>query len=300
MTRNQWVSVESVTAISGPLTRALISQQVYRSGGSGTVWVVDDAIAKLIVKAFYENVFKGSKNGSAMDCTKVAWAHAVKTKVPLEQRTVFIHIDINDPDSDTVCSSYLVLEIVLQKVQISYNSSEKSKPSNIIESSYEFSDACAAFNQRFQLDAMMDWPLVFFNEAVSCAALNKTAIYLGGVTLQRSIRVEICKQNIKLPSFKHGTTLTVVVVKTSSKAAFQKVHTTQRETRTGIEQNMSEGDMFGESKVVHGILIIVKRVRASYFESLKTYGYVHESDLRDVFDHEVEYNTEILFHRSLI
>lgn len=71
----------------------------------------------------------------------------------------------------------------------------------------------AAFNQRFQLDAMMDWPLVFFNEAVSCAALNKTAIYLGGVTLQRSIRVEICKQNIKLPSFKHGTTLTVVVVK---------------------------------------------------------------------------------------
>lgn len=89
-----WTKRSGVTATSGPLTRALISQQVYRSGGSGTFWVVDDAVAKLIVKAFYENVFKGSKNSSAMDCTKVAWARAAKTKVPREQRTVFIHIDV--------------------------------------------------------------------------------------------------------------------------------------------------------------------------------------------------------------
>ncbi|KAG1851823.1 hypothetical protein C8R48DRAFT_777771 [Suillus tomentosus] len=57
-----WTKRSGVTATSGPLTRALISQQVYRSGGSGTFWAVDDAIAKLIVKAFYENMFKDSKN----------------------------------------------------------------------------------------------------------------------------------------------------------------------------------------------------------------------------------------------
>ncbi|KAG1902072.1 uncharacterized protein F5891DRAFT_1172155 [Suillus fuscotomentosus] len=61
----------------------------------GTLWVVDDAIAKHVVEAFYENMFKDG----AMDCTKAAWALnratcSVKTKVPLEQRMVFIHIGI--------------------------------------------------------------------------------------------------------------------------------------------------------------------------------------------------------------
>ncbi|KAG1850572.1 CHAT domain-containing protein [Suillus subalutaceus] len=64
----------------------------------GTLWEVDDAVAKHVVEAFYENMFKDSKDGT-MDCTKAAWAlncatHAVKTKVPLEQRMVFIHIGV--------------------------------------------------------------------------------------------------------------------------------------------------------------------------------------------------------------
>ncbi|KAG1841930.1 hypothetical protein DFJ58DRAFT_916360 [Suillus subalutaceus] len=49
------------------------------------------------VKAFYENIFKDLEDGGVMDCTKAAWAlnratHVVKTKVPLEQRMVFIHV----------------------------------------------------------------------------------------------------------------------------------------------------------------------------------------------------------------
>ncbi|KAG1729757.1 CHAT domain-containing protein [Suillus lakei] len=63
----------------------------------GTLWEVDDAVANHVVEAFYKNVFKDLKDGGVMDCTKAAWAlnratHAVKTKVPLEQRIVFIHI----------------------------------------------------------------------------------------------------------------------------------------------------------------------------------------------------------------
>ncbi|KAG1773286.1 CHAT domain-containing protein [Suillus placidus] len=65
----------------------------------GTLWEVDDAVANHIVKAFYENMFEDLKDGGVMDCTKAAWAlnratHAVKTKVPLEQRMVFIHIGV--------------------------------------------------------------------------------------------------------------------------------------------------------------------------------------------------------------
>ncbi|KIK36499.1 hypothetical protein CY34DRAFT_510615 [Suillus luteus UH-Slu-Lm8-n1] len=61
----------------------------------GTLWVVDDAVAKYVVEAFYENMFKDG----LMDFTKAAWAlnratNAVKTKVPLEQRMVFIHIGV--------------------------------------------------------------------------------------------------------------------------------------------------------------------------------------------------------------
>lgn len=51
------------------------------------------AIIKYVAKALYENMFKDLKDGCFMDCTKAAWAHAVKTKVPLEQR-MFIHIGV--------------------------------------------------------------------------------------------------------------------------------------------------------------------------------------------------------------
>jgi CHAT domain-containing protein len=61
----------------------------------GTLWVVDDAVAKHVVEAFYENMFRDG----VMDCTKAAWALnratcSVKAKVPLEQRMVFIHIGV--------------------------------------------------------------------------------------------------------------------------------------------------------------------------------------------------------------
>ncbi|KAG1780599.1 CHAT domain-containing protein [Suillus placidus] len=65
----------------------------------GTLWEVDDAVAKHVVEAFYENMFEDLEDGGVMDCTKAAWAlnratHAVKTEVPLEQRMVFIHIGV--------------------------------------------------------------------------------------------------------------------------------------------------------------------------------------------------------------
>ncbi|KAG2109160.1 CHAT domain-containing protein [Suillus cothurnatus] len=65
----------------------------------GTLWEVDDAVAKHVVKAFYENLFEDLEDGDEIDCTKAAWAlnratHSVKTKVPLEQRMVFIHVGV--------------------------------------------------------------------------------------------------------------------------------------------------------------------------------------------------------------
>ncbi|KAG1851075.1 CHAT domain-containing protein [Suillus subalutaceus] len=65
----------------------------------GTLWVVDDAVMKHVVEAFYEILFSNLEDSGVMDCTKVAWAlnratNAVKTKVPLEQRMVFIHIGV--------------------------------------------------------------------------------------------------------------------------------------------------------------------------------------------------------------
>ncbi|KAG1753662.1 CHAT domain-containing protein [Suillus paluster] len=64
----------------------------------GTLWVVDDEVVKHVVEAFYENMFKGLKDG-VLDCTKAAKAlnyatHGVKKLVPLEQRIVFIHIGV--------------------------------------------------------------------------------------------------------------------------------------------------------------------------------------------------------------
>ncbi|KAG2143402.1 CHAT domain-containing protein [Suillus bovinus] len=65
----------------------------------GTLWQVDDAVAKHVVKAFYTSMFEQVKKGGEMDCTKAAWAlnratHAVKKTVPLEQRMVFVHIGV--------------------------------------------------------------------------------------------------------------------------------------------------------------------------------------------------------------
>jgi CHAT domain-containing protein len=66
----------------------------------GTLWEVDDAVAKHVVEAFYKYMFHPNlKEEGVMDCTKAAWAlncatHAVKTKVPLEQRMVFVHIGV--------------------------------------------------------------------------------------------------------------------------------------------------------------------------------------------------------------
>ncbi|KAG2116823.1 CHAT domain-containing protein [Suillus clintonianus] len=64
----------------------------------GTLWGVNDALAKHVVEAFYEKMFEDSEDG-VLDCTKAAWAlnratNAVMTKVPLEQRMVFIHIGV--------------------------------------------------------------------------------------------------------------------------------------------------------------------------------------------------------------
>ncbi|KAG1762370.1 CHAT domain-containing protein [Suillus occidentalis] len=64
----------------------------------GTLWEVDDSVAKHVVEAFYKYMFHPKEEG-VMDCTKAAWAlncatHSVKTKVPLEQRMVFVHIGV--------------------------------------------------------------------------------------------------------------------------------------------------------------------------------------------------------------
>ncbi|KAG2135415.1 CHAT domain-containing protein [Suillus clintonianus] len=64
----------------------------------GTLWGVSDALVKHVVEAFYEKMFEDLEDG-VIDCTKAAWAlnratHTVMTKVPLEQRMVFIHIGV--------------------------------------------------------------------------------------------------------------------------------------------------------------------------------------------------------------
>ncbi|KAG1717252.1 CHAT domain-containing protein [Suillus lakei] len=65
----------------------------------GTLWEVDDAVVKHVVEAFYKNMFRDLKDGGVMDCMKVAWAlnratHAIKTKVPFEQRMVLRRITV--------------------------------------------------------------------------------------------------------------------------------------------------------------------------------------------------------------
>ncbi|KAG2136389.1 CHAT domain-containing protein [Suillus clintonianus] len=65
----------------------------------GTLWVVNDALAKYVVEAFYQKMFEDLNDGGGMECTKAAQAlnHAtntVKEEVPLEQRMVFIYIGV--------------------------------------------------------------------------------------------------------------------------------------------------------------------------------------------------------------
>ncbi|KAG1845010.1 CHAT domain-containing protein, partial [Suillus subluteus] len=64
----------------------------------GTLWAVDDFVAKHVVKAFYEKMFEDLEDGDVTDCTKAAQAlnHAsyVVKEVPLEQRIFFIHIGV--------------------------------------------------------------------------------------------------------------------------------------------------------------------------------------------------------------
>ncbi|KAG2142433.1 CHAT domain-containing protein [Suillus clintonianus] len=72
----------------------------------GTLWGVNDALAKHFVEAFYEKMFEDMEDG-VMDCTKAAHAvnyarNSVKTKVPLEQRIVFVHIGRLAPSSHTI------------------------------------------------------------------------------------------------------------------------------------------------------------------------------------------------------
>ncbi|KAG1774021.1 hypothetical protein EV702DRAFT_1270219 [Suillus placidus] len=87
------------TTISGDAATRAGADEVHLAAGLqfsgfksviGTLWEVDDAVAKH-VESFYENMFKDL-------LMMVAWApnratHALKTKVPLEQKMVFIHID---------------------------------------------------------------------------------------------------------------------------------------------------------------------------------------------------------------
>ncbi|KAG0698773.1 hypothetical protein DFH29DRAFT_939779 [Suillus ampliporus] len=62
----------------------------------GSMWSVDDEVARQMVSAFYSNLVDGS---GRLDCTRAAVAlhKAVKSlrkKIPLEQQIVFIHIGV--------------------------------------------------------------------------------------------------------------------------------------------------------------------------------------------------------------
>ncbi|KAG2128271.1 CHAT domain-containing protein [Suillus clintonianus] len=62
----------------------------------GSMWSVDDEVARQVVSAFYRNLVNGS---GRLDCTRAAVAlhKAVKSlrkKIPLEQQIVFVHIGV--------------------------------------------------------------------------------------------------------------------------------------------------------------------------------------------------------------
>ena len=49
----------------------------------GTLWVVDDDVAKDVIEAFYDNMFKDLKHG-VMDCTKLASALNISSGIVLQ------------------------------------------------------------------------------------------------------------------------------------------------------------------------------------------------------------------------
>ncbi|KAG1873526.1 hypothetical protein DFJ58DRAFT_910338 [Suillus subalutaceus] len=80
----------------------------------GTLWAVNDALAKYVVEAFYERMSGDLEDGGVMDCTKAAWAlnnaaASVEKKVPLEQRIVFIHIVQRNHRVIQLCLSYTLV-----------------------------------------------------------------------------------------------------------------------------------------------------------------------------------------------
>ncbi|KAG2340379.1 hypothetical protein BDR05DRAFT_889952, partial [Suillus weaverae] len=79
----------------------------------GTLWEVNDAVAKHVVKAFYEYMFD-PKEGGVMDPTKAVWAlncatHAVKTKVPYSYRCIVLRCMAFILVSDTNCYYFILL-----------------------------------------------------------------------------------------------------------------------------------------------------------------------------------------------
>ena len=62
----------------------------------GSMWSVDDDVARHVVSAFYDNLVDGS---GRLDCTRAAVAlhealKSLRKKIPLEQQIVFIHIGV--------------------------------------------------------------------------------------------------------------------------------------------------------------------------------------------------------------
>jgi len=62
----------------------------------GSMWSVDDEVARQIVSAFYDNLVDES---GRLDCIRAAVAlhktmKTLRKKIPLEQQIVFIHIGV--------------------------------------------------------------------------------------------------------------------------------------------------------------------------------------------------------------
>ncbi|KAG2135153.1 CHAT domain-containing protein, partial [Suillus clintonianus] len=67
----------------------------FRSG-FGSMWTVDDDVARQVVSVFYEHLIDGS---GRLDCTRAAVAlhkamKSLRKKIPLEQQIVFVHISV--------------------------------------------------------------------------------------------------------------------------------------------------------------------------------------------------------------
>ncbi|KAG2073372.1 hypothetical protein BDR04DRAFT_333774 [Suillus decipiens] len=62
----------------------------------GSMWSVDDEVARQVVSAFYRNLINNSER---LDCTRAAVAlhkavRSLRNKIPLEQQIVFVHIGV--------------------------------------------------------------------------------------------------------------------------------------------------------------------------------------------------------------